>query len=218
VTTEAQELFLEIARCPVMLATLRGEPTACKKVVLCQTKLNTPLPPDVWTRKHHVPVPWVGHLEEAPLLFLSSNPYVDHSYDESPASDPRPPLPTFNDATIEAPPSLGRPFEAPKYEWEDDQIIDNNEAMYDVWTEPTGRRGYTDTNMALGDASPYWSAAYSFASAAFGHPVRPGHDYALTEIVRCKSRDEKKGVDGAATTCVPAIWSGHCLFHPQGWS
>src|SRR4051812_44087118 len=143
-----------------MVATLGGEPTAYGKVVLCQTELAPPVPGEVWKRKHHRAVPWVGHLQEAPLLFVSSTPYVHRSHDAFQAPDPRPPLVTFNGASIDDHPSLGRPFEAPKYEW-------------DVWTDPTGTRGYTNEAMGLGDVSPYWSAAYSFASSAFTRPVRP---------------------------------------------
>ena len=40
VTPAARTLFLQIARCPVMVATLEGEPTRCKSVVLCQTSLD----------------------------------------------------------------------------------------------------------------------------------------------------------------------------------
>lgn len=201
-TPEARKLFLEISRCQVMVATLNGEQTPCEKVVLCQCP--TLEPEDrrrVWERKHHLPVPWVGHIEEAPLLILSSNPFVRRSYDGSPAPPPQEELDAFRGATIAEHPSLGRPFEAPKAEWKDEQIVDKGEAMFDVWTEPTGRRAYIDKDGNLGDESPYWKAAYAFASSMFDAPARPGVDYALTEIVRCKSPDEE-GVEKATNECV----------------
>ena len=58
------------------------------------------------------------------------------------------------------------------------------------------------SDKALGDASPYWNAAHDLASSFLGRDAVPGHDYALTEIVRCKSPKEL-GVASAAAQCVP---------------
>ncbi|MEA3413573.1 MAG: hypothetical protein U9R74_18880 [Pseudomonadota bacterium] len=46
----------------------------------------------------------------------------------------------------------------------------------------------------------FWSSVRKRAREAFGRPVRPGIDYALTEIVHCKSRGEV-GVREAAGEC-----------------
>lgn len=48
----------------------------------------------------------------------------------------------------------------------------------------------------------YWQAVKEIAEDVFGGPVRPGRDYALTEIVHCKSGKEI-GVTEAAAVCVP---------------
>jgi uracil-DNA glycosylase len=46
----------------------------------------------------------------------------------------------------------------------------------------------------------YWSVVRSIARAILGEEPRPGHDFALTELVRCKSWNEK-GVPQALETC-----------------
>ena len=46
----------------------------------------------------------------------------------------------------------------------------------------------------------YWRIVRAIASDLLGHAVRPGIDFALTEIVRCKSRKEK-GVAEAMAEC-----------------
>src|SRR3954451_15439199 len=59
-----------------MIKCLKGAPHPCERVVLDQW------PADVteskrlyrWPFQHLLPEPWTGHLEQAPLLFLASNP------------------------------------------------------------------------------------------------------------------------------------------------
>jgi hypothetical protein len=46
----------------------------------------------------------------------------------------------------------------------------------------------------------YWNVVRSIAHAILGREPRPGHDYALTELVRCKSWEEE-GVPQALETC-----------------
>ena len=46
----------------------------------------------------------------------------------------------------------------------------------------------------------YWNVVRSIAKAVLGEEPRPGHDCALTELLRCKSWNEK-GVPQALATC-----------------
>jgi hypothetical protein len=59
----------------------------------------------------------------------------------------------------------------------------------------------------LDDAAPtepYWSSIRNRAQELFDDPVTPGVDYALTEVVRCPSINERKGdVLTAARFCHP---------------
>jgi hypothetical protein len=41
------------------------------------------------------------------------------------------------------------------------------------------------------EASHYWTMLRSIAKDLLGRPPRPGYDYALTEVVLCKSTDER---------------------------
>jgi hypothetical protein len=48
---------------------------------------------------------------------------------------------------------------------------------------------------------PFWESVESRATDLFGRPAIAGKDYALTELVRCKSRHEA-GVPEALETCI----------------
>ncbi len=65
VNQTARSLGLEIARCQVIQAVLKGLPSPCSEVVRFQSREL----PDRWLAE-----PWSGHLERAPILFLGSNP------------------------------------------------------------------------------------------------------------------------------------------------
>jgi hypothetical protein len=54
----------------------------------------------------------------------------------------------------------------------------------------------------LGKPVPFWRAVKGLAIELMGRDVVPGADYALTEVVHCKSRREV-GVADAAKECIP---------------
>lgn len=202
---EAQQLLLQIARCYVIERCLTDETheSPCRQIVMHQWPGFSPAERrERWQREHHVPVPWVGHLEHAPLLFLSSNPGLGSKRVlAKPAADPRPALPVLRGATLEQHASLGRPFEAPKWEWIDEQIVDSYEASFEVWLDG-GTRPLQNEQGDLGKEVPYWGGVRAIAADVLGAGVVAGRDYALTEIVRCKSDDEF-GVPKAKLECVP---------------
>ncbi len=200
---DAQALLLQIARCPVIERCVTGDESPCKSIVKHQWPgFSAQELLSRWPHEHHLPVPWVGHLEEAPLLFLSSNP--GHRSKKVPgesAGDSSPPLPALGGHTLADHPALGRPFQAPKSDWTDDQIADKYESNFEVWLEG-GTRPLLDEHGKLGKEVPYWKGVKAIAATIFGSEVVPGRDYALTEIVRCKSTAEL-GVTAAALVCVP---------------
>src|SRR5690349_1935417 len=75
----AHELLVEIARCFKAQTCLAAESSrhACNQIVTLQWS-HRPLTErlDRWRNEHHMPEPWYGHLEWAPILFLSSNPSI----------------------------------------------------------------------------------------------------------------------------------------------
>src|SRR5438105_4215590 len=70
-----RELLLEIAHCPIANNILCNvDPKhPCSGVVRSQKNKNGLLELD----QFQAPTPWIGHLEEAPILFLSSNPSIN---------------------------------------------------------------------------------------------------------------------------------------------
>jgi hypothetical protein len=154
-----------------------------------------------WRSEHHLPEPWVGHLESAPLLFLSSNPNLASRRPQVEPTQKAAPLERLGPHSAERHPSLRRGLSAPKWEWTDEEIADRYRSQFDVYMTEDGTRHL----LASGAADrpvPYWQAIKRLADHLHGRATRPGVDYALTEVVRCKSPSEI-GVPAAATECVP---------------
>jgi hypothetical protein len=118
-----------------------------------------------------LPEPWSGRLHEAPLLFISSNPSL--------SKNERYPVASWADDRVE------RFFEG-RFEGGEDGAEDNHTRA-------------TDGTLAKQSVS-FWSATQSRAAELMGHPVKPGIDYALTEVVHCKSESEV-GVKQAVNFC-----------------
>jgi len=119
-----------------------------------------------------LPEPWNGRLAEAPLLFVSSNP------------------------------TIGTRAEFPRDTWDDEVIEDFfvnrfGEGMK-PWTKGGNRALLADGSHAK--ANHFWSSIRKRAVELFERAVVPGLDYALTEVVRCKS-DAEYGVREAAGEC-----------------
>lgn len=119
-----------------------------------------------------VPEPWNGQLHTAPLLFLSSNPSV---------------------SGLEA---------YPAWSWGDDDIQDFFSNRFGGGKRPWVVEG----NYALKSdgtrlkATPYWAETRNRASELLGRTAIPGIDYALTEVVHCKSA-RRLGVPEAVHEC-----------------
>jgi len=119
-----------------------------------------------------VPEPWVGEIDVATILFVASNPSIG---DDDHASGATP----------------------------DDEIWESHHLAHGG-----GRRQYIldGIRTVTPDGTPikavrYWSGALARARELIpDRPVVPGRDYALTEIVHCKSPHEI-GVGEAAKTC-----------------
>jgi hypothetical protein len=162
------DVFASIARCPIVTATFEGNGGPCERIVRSQF-------PEQGTaeyRDFQVPEPWVGQIDVAPILFVSSNPSIgedNHSRGDTP------------DAII----------------WESHHLAFGG-----------GTREYIQDGIYTLDrdgkrieAQHYWSWARARAGELIpGRPVRPGIDYAFTEVVHCKSKHQF-GVAEAAPVC-----------------
>lgn len=120
-----------------------------------------------------VPEPWSGQIEQVPILFLSSNP------------------------------SISTTDVYPRWSWSDDEMDDYFNHRFGgghkEWIVD-GKKALLTTG-TYSHSVKFWAAVRQRAIELLGPGVRPGTDYALTEIVHCKSRSEI-GVEQAQNKCV----------------
>lgn len=165
------ELLRGICRCPDVEAALLDDAHPCHRVVAAQ-------PPELVPR--HTPEPWSGHLTEAPILMVSSNPSL---------------------STLERFPSAA---------WTDEDLADFfTERFTDGLARPAWIKNGSQTlqaapgiggQPAYSGRGAYLSRVRQRAAEILGVPARPGVDYCLTEVVHCKSPKER-GVKEAAAHC-----------------
>lgn len=120
------------------------------------------------------PEPWSGQIDTAPILFLSSNPSIDENE-------------IYPDAS-----------------WKAERI---NEFFQERFSSPFG---WVDSRLcalkkdgARTKWVNYWAAARARVSEVLGRPnteIKAGVDFALTEVVHCKSR-KQVGVGEALEFC-----------------
>ncbi len=164
-----QDVFLSVSRCPnVQLCIETTAPHACREIVEYKQREQGSTGYDSF----QLPEPWVGEIDRAPIMFVSSNP------------------------------SIG-----------DDDLANGSTSDQLVWQSHHFAHGGGDRQYILDgirtvtpDGSPlkavrYWSWALGRVRELITHRAAvPGVDYAMTEIVHCKSRNEN-GVAEAAATC-----------------
>jgi hypothetical protein len=121
--------------------------------------------------QHHLPEPWVGRLEVAPLLFLSSNPSINPDED------------------------------FPTSAWPNASISSYFQDRFQSGAVLDGVR-FRRQEGSYGPPNAYWTEIKNRATELFGRTVVAGIDYALTEVVHCKSRGNF-GVADALKTCAP---------------
>lgn len=171
----ARDLLLEIARCPEAETCLETAGTRpCSTVVRRQ---GTDL------RRFQVPEPWSGHLETAPILFVSSNPSLEGEGREG----------------VDG---IDQGHGYPRWRWSDDDIVEFFEMRFGggqrEWIRDGVRNVHADGT--TGRAIAFWAGVRQRAWELLQRVPRPGTDYALTEVVHCKSRQEQ-GVRQAVETC-----------------
>ena len=121
--------------------------------------------------ERHVPEPWNGRID-APILFLSSNPSIDTAE-------------LFPDSS-----------------WSDDDINDYFENRFG----PEERWAKGHLYPLLKDGKPrmqyvkFWSEVNQRAEELLRRPAIAGTDYAMTEVVHCKSESEA-GAEQALDEC-----------------
>jgi hypothetical protein len=122
-----------------------------------------------------LPEPWSGRIDKAPLLFISSNPSIDEKE------------------------------EYPDESWEPNRTADFFQERFTsskVWVDerlrPLLKRGDRRESHVR-----FWASARARAAEVLQKTrkaIEPGIDFALTEVVHCKSREEE-GVSEALDRC-----------------
>jgi|HubBroStandDraft_4_1064222.scaffolds.fasta_scaffold00001_7 hypothetical protein len=155
----------------------------CKNVALCQHG-DASHPCATIVRSQHVsdndfqlPEPWRGQIDKARILFLGSNPSI---------GDDRYALQTSTQEEV----------------WESQQLAfgGGSRAYIVGGTKTTKPDGSPDRNVR------YWSCIQARARELMPNAI-PGQDYAISEVVHCKSTEEE-GVREAAQTCYDMHMAG----------
>jgi hypothetical protein len=123
---------------------------------------------------YHVPEPWNGELESARLLFISSNPAID----------PRERYPTPDWGDVERIDFFRHRFSGGRERWTNGFRTLLKDGRYD----------------SAPRAGKYWAEIHNRAIELLGPEAKPGIDYALTEVVHCKS-SQNRGVAEAREEC-----------------
>ncbi|MTJ10068.1 hypothetical protein [Anabaena sp. UHCC 0204] len=162
-------LLNEIVHCPHARFCLQNPDTEhpCREIVLSQGSINLD--------QYQVPEPWSGKIEQAPILFLSSNPSISFSEDY--------PICSWSDDDVDD--YFNYRFGGGRKEW----IVNGKKSLQKDGT--------------YSSSVNFWAAIRQRAMELLRRDVHPGTDYALTEIVHCKSCEEI-GVKQAQNKCVEA--------------
>jgi uracil-DNA glycosylase len=154
-------VFVSITHCPNIALALKDNSHPCSAIVRSQ---------HVPENEFQLPEPWRGQIDNARILFVSSNPSIgDDRYALSSSAD--------------------------------EQVWESQHLAFGGGSRPYILDGIRTTKT---DGSPltvvrYWSSIRARARELLPNAV-PGEDYAVTEVVHCKSVDEI-GVHEAALTC-----------------
>ena len=154
--------------------------THCPEINKCLTdEINHPCAEIVHAQEIYdvldfqVPEPWSGRIKTAPILFISSNPSIcdDENF--------------------------------PRGSWSDEDIVDYFQNRFGEGKEPWIVDGTKSLRKdgSYGRATMFWAGVKARARELMEREPVPGLNYALTELVHCKSRQEL-GVPEALDKCV----------------
>lgn len=129
---------------------------------------------------YQLPEPWAGNLTDGRIVFVSSNPSVSEAGDHQ------------SGETAE---------EYPTAAWDDARIADfiTNRFTHG-WATADGR--FLRKDQTYSKPVAFWSRIRKRATELLNQEADPARDYVMTEVVHCKSKQEK-GVSAAADLCAP---------------
>jgi hypothetical protein len=182
------KLASSICSCPEVDAAIGNKNHPCYRVVSVQEEM---VATDPGMRQR--PEPWIGNIETARVLFLSSNPGLS----DDPNISEREDFPTYRMNEQEA----GN-FFVNRFNQKNIPV----HATFNHPTEPNFLVRCVDGNYRSGmkqqkRPQATWQGIHNHATTILGDKCDPQMDYALTEIVHCKSK-MAEGVEEASSHCV----------------
>ncbi len=182
------ELAKSICACTEVGLALTDKNHPCHKVVMTQQDM---IQGDESMRQR--PEPWIGNLENSKVLFISSNPSISDDPDVSIRED----FPTYGTSEDVAAqffverfvPKDGLPHATFNFEGHANFLYRSNDGKY---------RGKGNSSTKPIET---WQGVYERAKEILGESCNPSENYALTEVVKCKSKAEK-GVKEASAKCI----------------
>jgi hypothetical protein len=184
----AVDLAKKICACTELKNALSGSGHPCQKVAQTQDAMiigNESL--------RQRPEPWIGNLQEAKVLFISSNPSISDDENVNVRED----FPTLGWTEDDSAKFFLNRF---------DNQIEKPHATFNyknrmnflyrsVDGEYRGKGGKFDKPIET------WQGIYLRAVEILGENCNPTENYALTEVVKCKSKGEE-GVPEASSKCI----------------
>lgn len=176
-----------ICSCPEVQKAIGDTKHPCFKVVQQQTLL---IASEVERQR---PEPWIGTMSKASLLFVSSNPSIS----EDP-EDLREDFPTNSMSPDDSADYFLNRF---------NPALENVHATFGHAVEPDFLTRSKDGEYRSGTKSPKrpqntWAKTHERAIELLGTSAHPHLDYALTEIVHCKSKNGIGVVAKASSFCI----------------
>ena len=183
---EVKKIALEIASCCEVPEALKDSSHPCHDVVGWQSKQWSSPILQIENSQMHRPEAWTGDIVNAPILFLSSNPSFDAEENYPNWNAKEWPLTKVSDFAV-------------------NRFTSNIERGYGAsdGLSPDKIDRTIDKNGQLSDKVYYWGWARRMVAYIHGkniEEVSAHSDYAMTEIVHCKSEKES-GVEIARAKC-----------------
>ncbi len=193
-TEQANVLRLaeEVCDCREVSNALSSSSHPCHEVVSVQGLTLEPA-----TRQR--PEPWFGNLQSAKVLFISSNPSINEDH-----GDQREEFPTYE----------WEPERAARFFVERITTRDDSPVTFDHAEEKNFLTRCLDGEYRSGvtqpkKPQPTWNNTHERALELLGPEADPRSNYAITEVVHCKSR-MGRGVEASAAFCTD-MWMTRIL-------
>lgn len=175
-----RRLAVSIARCENLPRAIEDQSHPCHRVATFQ--------PD--TENRHIPEAWFGNITGSQVLLISSNPSIDLSEDVNGENYPRA---NWSDENISE--WISRRVDQT---WPDVPVTFGHPTYKNfLWRCIDGQYRGSGVN---NKPQPTWNNAHRLVVELLGKDADPSKNYALTEVVHCKSQ-KAHGVPEASSIC-----------------